>query len=311
MSFRRNCHLAINFALAMALCACGGGGGGAGSHVASTPPPPPAPPPPPTATTDLDIFASPPTGDLAVAGATSSAPYSDPNPLAKLTVDPSAQPSFRYDASTNVYQVELPSGTWETLSTTDGTLPDWGRHATSPSGARVLLGYDRTIDTTDPYPYSTLVRYTAPGALFGWLAIGIPTPSAGLPSSGSATFNGILRGSADVMEEDGWGGIQPTDVTGSVTLSFDFSKAALTGAMRPMLESATPESLGTLSFRNTVYSAGHYTGSFNTNAPGLNSFYGQLTGPHAEELIGAWALPFTLHGSNHEAMGAWVAAKDH
>jgi hypothetical protein len=34
-----------------------------------------------------------------------------------------------------------------------------------------------------------------------------------------------------------------------------------------------------------------------------------MTGPHAEELIGAWALPFHYHGDNqdHQAIGAWVA----
>ena len=79
-------------------------------------------------------------------------------------------------------------------------------------------------------------------------------------------------------------------------------------------------SLGKFDFTNTVYSAGSatYSGKFNTSVSGQNYFLGQFTGPHAEETIGAWALPFifdkgsatmTADGKAHQAFGAWIAKK--
>jgi hypothetical protein len=100
-------------------------------------------------------------------------------------------------------------------------------------------------------------------------------------------------------------------VGGSVTLSFDFSKGSLSGSIQPVLSNMVgqTESLGTFTFKNTVYSGGAYSGHFDTTVSGTNGFYGQMTGPHGEELIGAWALPFHYQGDNqdHQAIGAWVA----
>jgi hypothetical protein len=137
----------------------------------------------------------------------------------------------------------------------------------------------------------------------------VQTPEAGLPTSGSATFDGIIRGSADYLVDDGWGGVRPSDVVGTVTLSFDFQKSALSGSMEAFLCCNNDISLGIYQFRDTVYSAGKYSGRFDTGLPGLNGFYGQLTGPKAQETVGGWAVPFMIDGDLHEAMGAWVAGR--
>jgi len=291
-------------AVSIALAGCAGSGGGGGPYVQAVPPTPQ----PPARNTSLDIIKDAPSGVLAVAGGSSSAADAT---FASVTIRAADQPSFRYDAATDVYEIKLPSGSWEKLSTTDATLPEWARRATSDSTA-VQLGLDRKLDTADPFPYSTMVEYWA-GTTFGWLALGVPTADAELPTSGSATFDGIIRGSADYWVDDGWGGLKPSDVEGTVTLAFDFAKGSLTGSMQPFLwaGAAGKQSLGTFDFRDAVYSAGHYSGSFVTDVPGVNGFNGQLTGPNGQELIGGWALPFVFDSANHQAFGAWVAKTTH
>jgi hypothetical protein len=76
----------------------------------------------------------------------------------------------------------------------------------------------------------------------------------------------------------------------------------LTGAMQPF-------NLGTYAFENTVFSAGSttYSGKFDTGAAGQNYFFGEFTGPNAEETIGAWAMPFNYSGDHHQAFGGWIA----
>jgi hypothetical protein len=202
----------------------------------------------------------------------------------------------------------LPGQSWDTLITNDQTLPDWGRRlvpSNSPNGPSVLLNYERSLNQADPYPASTIGQYFN-GLTQGWIALGIPTPAGSLPITGGATYNGIIRGSADVLVDDGWGGVFPADITGSVMLSFNFAQSTLNGSMSPSLQGT---SLGTFSFTNGVYSAGHYSGSFSTSVTGVNSFSGLLTGSAAQELIGSWALPFhySVDNKDHQAAGAWIA----
>jgi hypothetical protein len=303
---------------ALMLAACGGGGGGgSGSHPVSTPPPPPPPPPTPTpgSTTSLDIIAGAPTGELAVAGVAFSGAYGDPEPMKTVSFDAQDQPRIRYDAATQTYDVMLPGGTWDKLERDSVALPAWAARLTptsDPYSGSLLLSYERSLDSPDPYPSSTIGNFFLSGAQ-GWLALGIPTPDAGLPVSGSATYNGILMGSSDVLIDDGWGGFAPSDVTGNVTLSFDFTQSSLSGSMTASLHDwsggTLDANLGTFTFNNTVYSAGTYSGTFDTAVPGVNSFAGRLTGPTGQELIGSWALPFSYSDTNHQAVGAWIAKK--
>ena len=121
----------------------------------------------------------------------------------------------------------------------------------------------------------------------------------------------MIEGSADIYVMSGgfesWP--MPLSVSGTVRLSFDFSGGTLGGSMSPVLSSG--ESLGTVNFTNGVYSAGAYSGQFDSGASGDNGFYGQLTGPNGQELIGGWALPFHYSGDgqDHQAFGAWVAKR--
>ena len=153
-------------------------------------------------------------------------------------------------------------------------------------------------------------------------AFGVLTPAGGVPVTGSATYSGTVRGQSDVIASDSFNGPNRAVVEGSVNLDFNFASGSLTGAMSIGLNDAAGNALGlgTYSFRNTVFGVGStsYSGKFDTAAAGDNFFLGQFTGPHAEETIGAWALPFILNVGNstieadhhtHQAFGAWIAKK--
>ena len=305
---------------ALGLAACGGGGGDGVNFTPAPPenpepPPPPPPPPPPARTTDFSIVADAPTGELAVVGVRYAETYDDPDPMAELTLQNAELPDIRYDSSTQTYELKMPGGDWSGVYTTSITLPDWARLLESDSGGWVAmrLNFDRSLDADDAQPASSYGRYWAPETE-GWLAVGIPTPAASLPLTGSANFDGEVRGSADIMFVDGaWGGLVPADVTGSVTLSFDFSRSTLSGAMGPVIHVMDgPMALPELTFTQTVYANGAYSGRFATDLAGINSFNGFLTGPTGSELIGAWAFPFHYSGDgmDHQAAGVWVAKRD-
>ena len=74
---------------ALALSACGGSGGTGINPISAppvTPTPTPTPTPAPAPATALNIFASAPTGELAVSAINYSGAYLDLHPMASLTV---------------------------------------------------------------------------------------------------------------------------------------------------------------------------------------------------------------------------------
>lgn len=305
------------FAFTLTLSACGGGGGG--GTVGSMPPPPTTPPPPPPppsssgvpegANTALDIIDNAPTGNLAVAGV--NAPnWGDANP--NLSLATGDQPQMHYDAATNTYEIQFAGKGWETLWTKDTSRPDWARQVGVGVNDLTTIAFneDRQPNGADAYPYSVLAGYTYPVNGIGAMAFGVPTPAGAVPITGAANYDGMIGGISDIY---GPGfGIDPYPtllaVVGTVTLSFNFASGSLSGAMKPAIGS---DSLGVFTFKNAVYSAGAYSGQFDSSAAGKNGFYGQLTGPDAQELIGAWALPFHYaeDGKDHQAMGAWIAKR--
>jgi hypothetical protein len=72
--------------------------------------------------------------------------------------------------------------------------------------------------------------------------------------------------------------------------------------------------LGPFAFSDTVYSTGStsFSGRFDTDVAGLNSFSGLFTGPNAEELMGNFALPYRspVDNQTYQAAGAFVGKKD-
>jgi hypothetical protein len=222
---------------------------------------------------------------------------------------------IRY-ASGGYYEVEMPGGVWEKLTFAKGVVPQDPAtfNLFQPESAPQNGAYLSTeVARTQGYRYSELAAWFDGGTRVGDVAFGFATPAGQVPVTGSATYSGIVRGRSDVASFDAFDGYYLTPVTGSVELNFDFAKGTLDGSMALSLSSFSgqSQSLGTFQFTNTVYSAGStaYSGKFDTSVSGQNYFFGQFTGPNAQETIGAWAVPFLYDGADHQAIGAWIAKK--
>jgi hypothetical protein len=281
----------ILLATAFALAGCGGGGGGG---LASIPPPPvtptPTPAPPPAI-----IPAGTTSQQFTVMGASRSF---DGDQTALLGAADQLQ--VRYVQSSNSYEVQLPdSQAWEGIRSVAGSSNNF-------EGA-VALTIRGPLNTQ----YSSLFSWSDGATFFGYEAIGMATPAGSVPVTGNATYSGSIGGSTSESYLD-----RPVSIFGGIQLSFDFGRGSLSGSVHPEFFSyATYDDYtGTpISFRDTVYSTGSttFSGKFDTNLPGVNSFSGLFTGPNAQELIGNFALPYRspIDGQNYQADGAFVGAK--
>lgn len=310
---------------AIALSACGGGGGG-GPRFA------PAPPPAAPQGIPVVIFSDPQPGNFASVGVSRSGTggnldtYSSPDArFGEISSADSDQPHIRYTADGH-YEIQMPGNDWDRLVHHKGLgSPTADNNYFQPASVGQNLGYLIIANAAkwDDYSYSEMGGWGSRAASrYGYVAFGMATPDGGVPTSGSATFEGKVMGSADVMLPDNlYGGYVPLYLDGSVTLNFDFGSGTLAGAMTLNgADGMNPFEVGTFAFRDTVFSAGSttYSGAFETSASGENFFLGRFTGPNAEETIGAWAVPFVFtsggeyapaDGQTHQAYGAWIARR--
>lgn len=275
-------------AMAFALAGCGGGGGG----VASLPPPPP-PPPPPTPAAFTLVPAATTTQQFTVTGASHLTIGDAPH------LDAADQLQVRYNASSQTYEVQLPGNqTWSALTGASETEA----HAGGISVTSPFLGFQ----------YSSLIEWSASASLRGVEALGAATPAGGVPVTGSATYTANAYGRTS--ESSGPNLVDPL-LAGPMTLDFDFAHGTLAGSLSLELDPEWNQySLGTFAFRDTVYSTGStsFSGRFDTNVAGLNSFSGLFTGPSAQELIGNWAIPYRSPVDNqvYQAAGAFIGKKN-
>lgn len=314
-------------AVAMSLSACGGGGGGFAAIPPPPPPPPPTPTPAPTPTpTSVTIFANPQPGTYTTVGV--SAPglggYVDKkDPVGPISTSDPDQPHIRYTPD-GYYEIQFPAAAFDRIvpygdNTGDTLFTTAGYVNGVPPAALFTISKARDSG----YQYSELAQWTSDAATrYGAFAFGVPTAAGAVPMTGSATYSGIVRGETDLYFDDALGGGPfRAGAAGTVTLGFDFANGSLSGSMALSLDEWTSLSpLGTFAFTDTVYAAGStsYSGRFATTVSGQNWFLGQFTGPHAEETIGAWAVPFFYNSGTadvpadnktHQAFGAWIAKK--
>jgi hypothetical protein len=226
---------------------------------------------------------------------------SDPDPAPQFGA--SEQLQVRYVQSSNSYEVQLPhSQTWAGISDEGPAGSPWLSESFRGDTAALSLG-------SEDYQYSQVFAWTDLHGLHGYEAIGMATPAAEVPVTGSASYSGQILGSSPEDHTD-FG----VTITGSINLSFDFGLGNLSGSINPILEQTlVAYPLDAVRFRDTVYSKGSttFSGKFDTNLAGLNSFSGLFTGPNAQELIGNFALPYRspLDGHIYQADGAFVGAR--
>lgn len=283
------------------LSACGGSGGGGGIVSAPPPPPPPPPPLPPPNDPSVDLIAAPASQDLAVA----------------TRYDPI---QIRYDASRNLYEVKAATFDWSAVIDDPAVPSDTNQSFTiagQPAASYLrIVAHHRATDPARRYRYSNLAYWSTDAVNAGDFgkvaALGAATPLSGIPLSGTASFQGLAVGEADI-KDTGWG-FATTRLEGPVKLDFDFAAGSLSGtiALATACDCSNDVSTGTIAFDTTVFARGSQTfsGSFATSAAGLNAFDGLFTGPKAEELIGAWTLPFMFQGVPHQAWGSWIAKRE-
>jgi hypothetical protein len=320
-------------ACALTLAACGGGG----ERIASVPPPPtgvtpPPPPPPPPTGAEVTIFLNPKPQEYASVGASLAGPGGNLDTYTSADVRFGAvssadadQAHIRY-TSGGYYEIQMPGGEWDRLVHYKGTVgPTTDDNYFQPASVDQNYGYlvISNAAKSKGYSYSEMGGWgSAAAGRYGAIAFGVPTPADGVPMTGSATFEGRVQGSADIMQPDFlYGGYAPLYIDGTVTLDFNFGNGTLAGEMSLYgPDGMNPFKIGTFAFKETVFSAGSrtYSGKFDTSATGENFFLGRFTGPNAQETIGAWALPFVFtnggefvpaDGQTHQAFGAWIAKR--
>jgi len=283
---------AMLLAAAFTLAGCGGGGG-----VAFIPTPP-APSGPRPAQTYPILGAAVESQQFAAVGASHAYDGSH-----ALSLEPGSQLQVRYVASSNAYEVQVPgSSDWTAVSF--ALSPGPGLNDYFGDTARLWVRTGSGVSWS--YEYSALFEWDdSKDTIFGHEAVGMATPSSGVPVMGSADYVGDLIGVSSEPHGDDY------LVAGTVNLSFDFAAATLTG----QLEADLHQGFGsiTLNFSNTVYSTGSttFSGKFDTDLTGVNSFSGLFTGPNAQELIGNFAFPYRSPNDNlvYQADGAFVAKK--
>lgn len=322
---------------AASLAACGGGGSSGPSFTPappSTPTPSPTPTPEPTpGDTAVTIFPSPTPQEYASVGVSVTGPggnldtYESPDTRFDSVSSAEAdQAKIRY-SSAGYYEIQMPGGAWDRLvhyGFLDTPNPEDNNYF-EPESVETNFGYlvIGNAAKSGDYDYSEIGAWgSAAAGRYGAMAFGEATPSGSVPTTGSATFQGIVWGNADIMQAHLlYGGYVPLYLEGDVTLAFNFGSGSLTGEMSLLAhDGGTAFHLGSFGFTDTVFSAGSstYSGSFDSTAAGENFFFGRFTGPNAEETIGAWALPFVFtnggqyvpaDGQVHQAYGAWIAKR--
>jgi len=217
--------------------------------------------------------------------------------------------SVRYDAATQGYLVDLPSrdefrfvstsqdaSFWYGFAATgyyQGTLVDVAKpSATNPD---IQLSYTSYGITTGYYTSD-----------FGFFAFGSATPAAGVPITGTASYDALIRGRA----LDNFGRID-----GDATFQFNFQTGTLAGHFDPVYElNGVVTDLGTYNFVSTVFGVGSPTFSGRlslTGAPALGDFDGRFTGPAAQELMARWTAPYLNPSTQQwkEMFGVMVGKK--
>ena len=290
------------------LGACGGGGGGGPAFVPAPPPapaPPPPPPPPPLAAEVIVIPEAKTSQDF-----TAHSPY---GPVAAEGLQVS------YDAVARQYHVNIPGDTTTTLLVPDrNTSPAPGQPFQQFKVGDAYIFMHATGEHSDPakrYRYSNLASFSMPmgpdSFLVGATAFGMATNGTGMPRAGSAKYDGFLVGFSSERFDDGWGGVLNAWIDGTITLTFDFANASLSGSLAPRLLTYETYNLGTFAVSQPLWSVGSpsFSATLPGDYPGGARLTGTFTGPTAQELIGSFSFGYTspIDGRGQSAGGAYLA----
>jgi len=285
-------------ALLLMVASCAGGGGSTGG-IATVSVPVPAPSPTPADAAPVQVFPNvPATTDFGTLGIEASS--------TKPPVVTDAAVSVHYDAPTGSYVMSFPrepAAPFYEFTNVTKSATWWFGDTLEPSGnAPAIVNVLKPSNPELQLTYTTLASYDTSGlgpGPFGWTAFGTATGAGAVPTSGSASYAALVRGS----EVDKQGMIQ-----GTASLLFDFSAGKLSGHMDPVYMSYSgmgeTEPLGRYDFANTIYARGStsFSGQLsNSSFSQSGTFNGQFTGPAAQELMSTWSAPFHNPISNTDS----------
>ena len=296
-------------ALALMLTACGGGGGGIAPIATPTPRPTPTPAPTPTPTPTAPPIPDQPIG-LAVNG--SFAVFSTRYDNGKLAGGPGGL-QFAYSAAKDEYTITIPGFSPGQLVTTgaNGSYDSSG-WLDIDSTVNDVTNSNGKLGVTLDWAASSDLKYTSMGSWWttdgqqqGYFAYGVPTSAGDMPVTGSADYSGNIRGVTSGTDY----------VFGGIDLTFNFGSGTLSGEMTPAIAPVWDAiSLGTYTFRDTVYSKGGttFSGAFDVpGSTGASSFEGSFNGPNGAEVMGSWKAPYLnpLTNTWGDMSGVFAAGK--
>lgn len=321
MTRNRLSMLASSFALAIGLSACGGGG--ALSSVVSAPLPAPSTPPPTPAAASIaaPALAAAPNAALfpaAVEGGPTIIAHSKtvfpllqsvvsigPAGVAADTATINAGATLAFDSSDSSYEIAIAN---PALGVTNVVLNS------TPSGvfqADVAGGRHVSLEISDPATSNlswtsfgnwdvALANGTRTQAQF---VTGYATVAGAVPTTGSATYKGAVRGEVILPQAGRENGVNYLALSGDAYLDVDFASATINGALREMFATDFDGNklpwdwvglTGTLSSQNmfsgTTKAVDFFDGSTALNSNATGTFAGAFFGPRGQELGAVWTL---------------------
>jgi hypothetical protein len=202
---------------------------------------------------------------------------------------------IRWNAELKAYEVTFPGGS------TGKIVPNQ-----PGSNYGQVIASDGTVLAPFASVLKTPFAYTSWGSVgSGIVAFGIPTAPGAVPTSGSASYAGLIEGNAKAPGYE-------YAVYGSAMFQFNFGAGTLSGYMDP--EFSGPMGVPTApryNFTQTVYSPGSttFSGSFDVTGPTPSSFEGRFTGPAAQELMMRFQAPFSNYGEWGTMTGVVIGKK--
>ena len=304
----------------LGLTACGGGSGGG-----TSPAPTPAPTPTPTTTTNSSLTTLVADQDFTAISTVLSADLSSTtgassNVTTSLSgLDGQSAVSYAKSGASFSPSVQQSGVTFSQTFSSSNVVS-----ASTTSSVRVyrVTRSDSTVDefdllipgeTNQKLSYVTYGQWNSPNGSsndinFGTVVFGLQTPDADMPTTGSATYNGVTLGTLNV-------GTQLYNVGGQIQIVADFATGGITGATdllsKQNLSSGGVSAWRALSFSGNITSG---TNLFSGTAASTDSavsgnfnggFFGPITGGYPPEAGGGWQVS----GGNETAIGGFVGKR--
>ncbi|MEO8455961.1 MAG: transferrin-binding protein-like solute binding protein [Sphingomicrobium sp.] len=170
---------------------------------------------------------------------------------------------------------------------------------------------DKTVTMAIKDPSNSNLSWTTYGTWAVHVDVGTPstttaafvtgykTPTASVPATGYATYNGSVVGQVIYPKAGAENGVGLADLTGSATLQANFASGGVTGELTGMMAGSAPWNSVTLagsiaggqnSFSGTSAATSAPNNSTALSGSATGTFAGMFFGPTAQELGAVWTL---------------------